>query len=156
MTLPHDGAPVRRSWPARHKVLTGLLVLVALFVVFGALSGGQQPTQPASAVPTVAPSTSPAVKSPANPLADKGWVVASYILKDDGTGNLGGSARVTNTASTARDLLGKLTVFKAGAQVGNLDLAAQGVAPGQTVTVDLVGTDKYTPGPYAVQFQASF
>lgn len=124
-----------------------LLLPVLLLAACGATPSPSSPAAPA-------PASASASKAAHNPLSDKGWTVVSYELKDDGTGSLGGSARITNTASTSRTVVGKLVVFKAGTQVGNLDLSAQDVAAGQTVTVDLVGTDKYVVGPYTVQFQA--
>jgi hypothetical protein len=63
MTYPYPPVPQppapepRRSWPARHKILTGLGALLLLFVVIAVASGGGG-SKPAPA-PSKTPSTSP-------------------------------------------------------------------------------------------------
>lgn len=64
---PHPGlpmqppAPERRSWFARHKILTGIGVLVAIGIVGAALGGGQDdtPAGPQSAASAPAEGTTP-------------------------------------------------------------------------------------------------
>jgi hypothetical protein len=62
--------PKRKSWPARHKVLTGLLAVGALFVVggvataAGSKSGGSGQRAIASASATAAPATTDAALDP--------------------------------------------------------------------------------------------
>lgn len=51
--------PRKRSWFARHKVLTGILGVLALFVIIGALGGGDDES-PGVAAQTTAGSTDPA------------------------------------------------------------------------------------------------
>lgn len=63
---PPPTGPGKRSWFARHKVLTGLLALVALLVVLGGIGaaiGGQDP-DPAGSKPITA-ATSSATSTPA-------------------------------------------------------------------------------------------
>jgi hypothetical protein len=67
-TNPPAPAPPeeRRSWFARHKVLTAVLALVALVLVAGALGGGDEATTDAtSAAPTVEAPTAPQSDTPA-------------------------------------------------------------------------------------------
>lgn len=47
-TGPRDGQGSHKSWPARHKVLTGVLAVVGLFIVIGvasAVAGGGTSTE---------------------------------------------------------------------------------------------------------------
>jgi Domain of unknown function (DUF4352) len=39
----HPASPRKRSWFARHKVITGIGILVAIFVIIGVASGGGSP-----------------------------------------------------------------------------------------------------------------
>ena len=52
---PQHRAPPQRSWPGRHKVLTAVLGVVALFIVgsIGAAAGGGAKTGNAAPAPTV-------------------------------------------------------------------------------------------------------
>lgn len=109
-------------------------------------------------------STAPAAKAPkksgapvksaksAKP-SDGGWVVESYQLKNDGLGDFGGTARITNTKGETRTGIFTITAFKAGKQVASLQGSASDVESGKTVTVQLISTDKYVAGPYTIDFQ---
>jgi hypothetical protein len=50
----------RKSWPARHKVLTGLLAFGALFVIIAVASASNKPSTTASNTAAARTSTSPA------------------------------------------------------------------------------------------------
>jgi len=65
-------APKKRSWFARHKILTGLGALVLLFIVIDLANGGNSSTPTASPV-TAAPKPTPApAPPPASPAAGLG------------------------------------------------------------------------------------
>lgn len=68
-------------------------------------------------------------------------------------GSFSGTARVTNTASSSRSMIMKLTLFRDGEQIASLTGAANDVAPGKTVTVDLLSSDSYSDGDFTVDFQ---
>lgn len=69
---------------------------------------------------------------------DKDFVVDDLIVKDDGLGNIGGIARLTNTASTSLTVTFTFTFFQSGRIVGTAEGSAEDVASGQTVTANLV------------------
>jgi hypothetical protein len=85
--------------------------------------------------------------------SDGGWVVESYQFKNDGLGDFGGTARLTNTKGETRNGIFTITVFKAGKQVASLQGSASDVESGKTVTVQLISSDKYVAGPYTIDFQ---
>jgi hypothetical protein len=80
------GRPHRRkSWPAQHKVLTGLIAFGALIVIGGIASAAGSPSKPAAAPTTPAtqaaaqPSSAPpASQAPASPAAVKPHTVAKF------------------------------------------------------------------------------
>lgn len=58
--MPQQPQPKRRSWPARHKVLTGLMAFGALIVIIAAASASKKPSTPAADTATASSSASPA------------------------------------------------------------------------------------------------
>lgn len=76
-------------------------------------------------------------------------------MKSDGFGGFDATARVTYTGSDTNggSNLFTLTLFKGGTDIAALDGAANDVKPGKTVSVQLIGTDKYVAGPYTYDFQ---
>jgi hypothetical protein len=85
--------------------------------------------------------------------SDGGWTLESQQLKDDGLGDFGGTARITNTEDSPQTGVFTLTVFKGDEQVASLQGSADEVEPGKTVTVRLISQDKFKKGPYRVEFQ---
>jgi hypothetical protein len=85
--------------------------------------------------------------------ADKDFVVEDLIVKDDGLGDIGGIARLTNTASTSLTVTFTFTFFQNGQIVGTAEGSANDVAPGQTVTANLVSQDPLMSGHFQYQFQ---
>jgi hypothetical protein len=117
------------------------------------------PPEQQTALPTTAPkATKPAPAAPAAPskLTDEDWVLQSYQFKDDGLGDFGGTARITNDSDEARTASFTLTLFKNGEQVASLQGSADEVDPGKTVTVQLISQDKYQRGTFQVDFQVDF
>ena len=74
---PPQAQPRRKSWPARHKVLTGLMAVGALIVIIAAASASNKPSTPAadtgaassSASPSAAVSSTAASAPPSTPAA---------------------------------------------------------------------------------------
>lgn len=164
--------PKRKSWFLRHKILTTLLGLFLLGVVISATSSGgtsttastSTATDPlataAPAAPTAdAPTPEATTAAPASPPADagkpndKGWVLQSFQTADDGVGDFGGTARITNTNDAEKTATFTITLARSGAQVGSLQGSAQQVAAGKTVTVQLISQDKYSAGMVTSDFQ---
>jgi hypothetical protein len=85
--------------------------------------------------------------------SDGGWTLESQQLKDDGLGDFGGTARITNTEESPQTGVFTLTVFKGSEQVATLQGSADEVEPGKTVSVQLISQDKFRKGPYRVEFQ---
>lgn len=163
----------KRSWFARHKILTAALAVFALFVVAGVAGSGKKantsasdpltsatpaatsaPVSPAAAPSSAAASpaaaAAPAVSSKPN---DKGWVVQSLMTADDGVGDFGGTARITNTNDSAKTAVFTFTLARAGQQIASLQGSAQQVSAGKTVTVQLISQEKYSAGKYTWDFQ---
>jgi hypothetical protein len=64
--LPPQPEPKRKSWPARHKVLTGLMAVAALIVIIVATSSSNKPSTPVADTAPVT-SSAPASSAPASP-----------------------------------------------------------------------------------------
>ena len=118
---------------------------------------------PPAAAPPAPPATTkaPVPVAPVAPVApaapskpnDKGWVLQSYETKDDGLGDFGGTARITNSNDSAKTGTFTLTLARNGAQVASLQGSAESVAPGKTVTVSLISQDKYSAAKATADFQ---
>ena len=75
--MPPQPQPKRKSWPARHKVITGLMAVGTLFVIIAAASASNKPSTPvadtgaatSSASPSAAASSAAASTSPSTPAA---------------------------------------------------------------------------------------
>jgi Host cell surface-exposed lipoprotein len=94
--------PKRKSWPARHKVLTGLTAFGALIVIIAAASASNKPSTPVSdtaaasssaspsaavsSAASAAPSTSAAPASPSMTAAQQQAVDAANSYLGDGQG----------------------------------------------------------------------
>jgi hypothetical protein len=140
-----------------------------LSIVVPMFSGGDTTTAPPppeqqTALPTTAPKATKPAPAPATPaapvapgkLTDDDWVLQSYQFKNDGLGDFGGTARITNNSGEARSASFTLTLFKSGEQVASLQGSADEVDPGKTVTVQLISQDKYQRGTFQVDFQVDF
>ena len=57
--MPPQPQPKRKSWPARHKVLTGLMAVGALIVIIAAASASNKPSTPVADTGAATSSTSP-------------------------------------------------------------------------------------------------
>lgn len=163
----------QRNWFARHKILTAIGALFIIGVIGTAAGGGSKTntsagdplattsdaatTQPTAEAPApVATSAAPAAAAvPAKPSKpnDKGWVLESFQARNDGVGDFGGTARITNTNSEATTATFTITLARGGQQIASLQGSAQSVAAGKTVTVQLISQDKYSAGAYKSDFQ---
>jgi hypothetical protein len=90
--------------------------------------------------------------TPSGP-SDKDFAVETLQIQDDGLGDIGGIARITNTASNPLTGIFTFTFFQGGQVVGTAQASAQSVGPGQTVTVQLVSQDSMISGSFRYQFQ---
>ena len=169
-TPSKDGAPgvaKRKS----HRALTflGFVIVFILGIAIGA-SGSGSGTSTAAPAPTVTVTSDPAPQptvtvtvTPAAPadaadpttLSNNGWKIASFTAKDDGTGDFGAAARITN--ATGADVTGALftiTVLDSSKNViATLNGSASAVASGATATVQFISTDKYKTGTFVYAFQ---
>lgn len=158
------GPPKQGNWFGRHKILTAIGAILVLIIAVGVSSGGgnkantsatdpltTQTTQPQATEST----TEPAAVVPAGPTKpnDKGWVVQGLLTKDDGVGDFGGTARITNTNSDTTTATFTFTLARGGKQIATLQGSANAVSAGKTVTVDLISQDKYSTGTYTYDFQ---
>lgn len=117
------------------------------------------PAQAAAVASVSATGTGAAAASTApNPgaLSDQGWTVMQ-IRTTDTLGSFTGSLRVRNdTGGPASDPSFTVSVLKGGSQVASLVGADAGTASsGKVITVQLVSSDKWVPGPYTFEFQSS-
>ena len=75
--MPPQPPSKRKAWPARHKVLTGLMAVGALIVIIAAASASNKPSTPvadtgaasSSASPSAAVSSAAASSAPSTPAA---------------------------------------------------------------------------------------
>jgi len=98
------------------------------------------------------PKSPPAPPPPAT-VADKDFAVQSIQIKDDGVGDIGGIARITNTSSKPLTGTFTFTFFQGGQIIGTAEGSAQEVGPGQTVTVSLASQDPIFSGRFHYEFQ---
>jgi ABC-type amino acid transport system permease subunit len=173
----------KRNWMRSHwKTLVIAIVLFLIGIGIGAAAGGSTKTKTRTvAGPTInhtisvtkkvpvthivyrtravtrtvqapPPPPPPAPPPPSGP-SDKDFAVQALQIQDDGVGDIGGIARITNTASNALTGVFTFTFFQGGQVVGTAQGSAQSVAPGQTVTVQLVSQDRMISGSFRYQFQ---
>ena len=150
---PPAPQPKQQSWFARHKILTGLLAIVLLGIVIGAMGGGDQAAGPAAQAPAA-----PAADGPAAPDAPADADAAANAAKPSvatvGTPVRDGNFEFTVTkvqsgvASVGSDLLSEkaqgqfvlvhVTVTNIGAQAQLLTDSAQTVfdAKGRKFSAD--------------------
>lgn len=103
--------------------------------------------------PTPPPRPPPPASPPPAQAADKDFAVQTLQIRDDGLGDIGGIVRVTNTSAETLTATFTITFFQGGSVVGTAGGAANDVAPGQTVTVQLVSQDPIFSGNFRYQFQ---
>ena len=78
----------------------------------------------------------------------------SIQSKDDGLGDFGATARVTN--NSGKDVQGgliKVTLLQGSDVVATLQGSVDKVADGKTVTVQMLSTDKYKSGKFTPELQ---
>ena len=158
---------------SKKKLFSALaLGVILLIVIISATSGGSTststtttatdpltttaPAAPVSESPASVPTAkAPAAVPPANggKPNDKGWVLQSFQPANDGLGDFGGTARITNTNDSDKTGTFTITLARNGSQIGSLQGSASQVSPGKTVTVQLISQDKYSAGPVTSDFQ---
>jgi hypothetical protein len=157
------------SWARAHwKAVVTAIVLFLVGIGIGA-SGGTTKTETVAG-PTVTntvtdiqtfkarpapvrPPPPPPPPPPPSQASDKDFAVQDLQIKDDGLGDIGGIARVTNTSSNSLTATFTFTFFQGSRIVGTAQGVANEVAAGQTVTVDLVSTSPIFSGSFRYEFQ---
>jgi len=107
-------------------------------------------------VPTSVPAPAPAPEP--SQLSDKGWSVVpdSLITRADFEGDWGGTVRIMNENADSLSASFTLTLMRDGQQIGTMTGSVDQVAPGQTVTVDLISSDTASTGPFTYYFQTDY
>lgn len=126
---PQSASQPRASWPKRHPILTGLAVVVGLFIAIGAFAGpgtGSTPSAPFAALPT---------NNAEHDVA---------ITKCGGDGQLGMNSvtvRITNSTDQTQSYWITASMNDtAGNRLGEANGASNSVAPGQSANAELIGT----------------
>jgi hypothetical protein len=88
-------------------------------------------------------------------LGDKHFALQSLSVKDDGLGDIGGTARVTNVGAQPYTATYTITFFKprTSTVIGTAEGSAEDVQPGQTVTLQLVSQDPLPSTAFTYDFQ---
>lgn len=161
-----------RPWYRKKRFMAPIPLLLVVLAAAAAGSGSSSstnhsvvvasdplvtpsPMDTPSPVVTVAPPVATKAAPPPAPTKpnDKGWVLQSFITRDDGVGDFGGVARITNTHDAATSATFTITLSRSGTVLATLQGVVNQVAAGKTVSVDLISEDKYTPGAYTSDFQ---
>jgi Protein of unknown function (DUF2510) len=121
-TVPPSGHRARKSWPARHKVLTGIIAVVVLIII-GSIAGGASgihktssgaaagaPAGPASSGPASAPAASP---SSSGSLSGPAGTTYS-VTGDNGPNGATTTYTVTMNRSTQHATLGQYETLTNG------------------------------------------
>jgi hypothetical protein len=109
--------PRRKSWPARHKALTGLIALGSLIVI-GGIANAASSSSPKPAADTAA--ATPAASAPPAPTSAAAAPDCATQVKDWGNGN--GSQQLTALGSD-------VSTFGTTMKTLAADIEAQGIAP---------------------------
>jgi hypothetical protein len=168
--------PAPNQPPSSHRLRTGLkwtgviVISWAFGACTGALAAGTDTTSPSAEQTVTVTETpqqpgstqreSPSVTAGGGdegaslPIVDGDWSLDSIQVQREYGGDMAATARVSyhGTDRNATNLF-TITVFKHGHVVASLTGSADGVKPGDAVTVDAFGTDAYVKGPYAFDFQ---
>lgn len=85
---------------------------------------------------------------------DKGIVVQDLQIKDDGLGDIGGFARLTNTLGHSVTITFTFTFFgSSGKAVATAEGSANDIGAGQTVTAQLLSQDSISSVPSSFKYQ---
>lgn len=85
---------------------------------------------------------------------DKGWVLQSMKVQDDGTGGVKAVTRITNANEVTSTAFFTITLSQGGAITATLHSVVNSVAAGQTVTAEFFSTDQINSSEFTYQFQA--
>jgi hypothetical protein len=145
---PPAPQPKQQSWFARHKILTGLLAIVLLGIVIGAMGGGDQAAGPAAQAPAQAPAAQAPDAPAAADSAPKPSVVTVGTPVRDGNFEFTVTKVQSGVASVGSDFLSEkaqgqfalvhVTVTNIGAEAQLLTDSAQTVfdAKGRKFSAD--------------------
>ena len=139
---------------------------LAVLLIFGAANNFGDPSTTASSasrrlvaglVGTALAQAAPASATAAahGKPTDQGFVLDGYHFKNSASGDLGGTARITNTNHGAESAVFTIFLRMKGDQVVTLQGSADNTAAGKTISVQLASPVKYKPGDYAIDFQAA-
>lgn len=169
--------PVKpQSWFARHKILTGILALVVLGGLAGALGGGGDTPSDAAPEPTTAsspaaqakatePAAKPAPKAPkvdpddvgneANPVTvvegkafdvRKFSYAAGWKITSNDFGMELKNLKVTNNRDKRDSALVTFKFMKGNEVLASMDCSSDPILQGQTVTLNCFGTEPKPKG----------
>lgn len=111
----------------------------------------------ASKNPAASTNTTSSTNPNSNPNLQKSkdFVLVSVNFADDGTGDVGGVARITNTARSTKTGSFTITLFDSSGTnvIATLTGSAEAVDPGNTITVQFISLDPVPSGQFKYQFQ---
>lgn len=140
----------------RDKVAEANAEIVRLEGEVATARQAQKTAEESARIQPVPAAPKPAAPKPAQAagsLSDGDWTAVAPKLVDDGLGDFGGDARVTNTSGEEKSGSFTFSLFKGGELVGTLIGVASDVGAGETATVSLVSTDKFQSGVDKIEFQ---
>ena len=167
--------PVKQpNWFLRHKILTGLLGLVVLGLIAGALGGGGDTPTTATSEPTTAaspaaggassaPAAAPAapkvdpddVGNEANPVTivegkafdiRKFAYAAGWKITSNDFGMEVENLKVTNNRDDRDGAIVEIKFMKGSEVLASIDCTSDQIIPGQTVTLSCLSGDKKPKG----------
>ncbi|KGN36336.1 hypothetical protein [Knoellia subterranea] len=170
-TYPPAPPVKEKNWFMRHKILTGILGLVVVGGLAGALGGGGD-TPSASSEPTTATSGAPAAATPATAPAEnavdpddagneanpvtivegkafdirKFAYAAGWKVTSNDFGMELKNLKVTNNRGERDGALVQIKYMKGSEVLATIDCTSDQILPGQTVTLNCFGTEKKPSG----------
>lgn len=94
-----------------------------------------------------------ALAAPRGKPTDQGFALDTYRFKNSASGDLGATARITNTNHGAESAVFTISLVVKGHQVVTLQGTADSAAAGTTISVQLDSHVKYKPAAYTIVFQ---
>ncbi|MGU3435073.1 DUF4352 domain-containing protein [Actinomycetes bacterium M1A6_2h] len=146
MTQPQQNVEPKKSWFARHKILTGLGVLIILVVVFNLATGGKDPSPDTSAVQTSSAADAPAASAPAPAEPGIGASVRDgkfeFVVQNIQPGVMSVGGEYTSQTPQGEYILVTLSVANIGDRQQLFDITSQKLldAAGRQFSADTVAT----------------
>jgi len=151
--LNTPSAPSKTS--VAKKVFLGIATAFVVLAIIGALTNKSDPmTSVAELLQTTDPSQ--AITNNTDPMTDKSFHLVSVNFTNN-SGFGGANARITNTSDQVKTAIFGITIFAPdGVSVAqNLMGSADGVQPGQTVTVQFISDGEVPNHQFQYAFQVT-